>query len=288
MLINFLAAMLLPFAGPYRVLAFRRGGSFRTISEGVLTWMVIGYPLSIATFSPQAGAGMAWLWVVLIVGGWVQMFATWCTATLDPSSSHAWAAKGEFAYTLGATILIHVLCGEGSSMFFAIGYVCSEGELGLRRWMPEDTRRVLAAGHAASAWTIRAVPAVGGAALGVICPLGRGVWGFVRSAWSARRAAQAQAPQIARAGFWNRVGSYLVGHIIFSILTGAFGLWGIIKYFSYVLAAILAMMGWDLTPPDSVREEARGVISRFKEKVKDEKEEAHERINDKISRFKSR
>lgn len=89
-----------------------------------------------------------------------------------------------------------------------------------------------------------------------------------------------RAPGTHRVGFWNRVGTYLVGHFIFSMLTGVISIWGLMKYSTYVMAAMCSLAGWHMTPPEEVQQEKTTLIARAKERFKEETEEIKERAKE--------
>lgn len=78
----------------------------------------------------------------------------------------------------------------------------------------------------------------------------------------------------------GRVAVFVLGNLVLSVLMGRIGIWKIIKGIGYVLAVILAFLGWDVRPP--AEDQAAG--HSFVEKVKDAAEERFEKMKEKMER----
>jgi hypothetical protein len=301
-----LSVPLTLFAGPYRVLAFKFR-AFGGIGLGFITWIGIAlvFPACIAAFSNVDSWWIAWAF--LATCAYIQMFVQWCSKAprRDPASPHCWLGWGEPLLAVALSIAASAACGPGGMAFFLTGYACSTADwllCRLRRrllaWTPADTARSLAPAYAAAArlqalaragaqWAAWASPICARFTFRYGLILASGAALLLRGAWSvlaarAQQPALAQGPSVRSPGFVSRVASFVVGHMIFSLLTGALGFWGLAKGIGLILSIPAALILWvcggrpDL--PHFAKEDARSVISRVKEGLEDKKEDAIERL----------
>jgi hypothetical protein len=319
--IDMLLTLLPLFSGPYRVVAYK----FRTfggIRRGCVTWIGIGlvFPACVVT---SACGDLWWIaWVALVVCAYIQMIVKWCSTSpaLDVTLPHCWIGRGEpvFAFILACAVAMG--CGAGGGAFVVTGYACSTIDWPLRRlrlrvetWTPGDTARLLAPARNAIAWTkiathhaitwltayariatararwampicFSVMRRYGLAIASVMATSLRFVWGFLLK--------RAQRPPMAPGGhygrppsFVGRVMTFVVGHLVFSLITGTFGFWGIMKFTGTILAIPAAILLWALGgKPDLpwfAKDDARGAIARVEEVLADKKDELEERWHDK-------
>lgn len=304
------------FAGPYRILAYKPR-AFGGIATGCITWL--GVALAFPAFVSVSPTDCWWMaWAFLASCAYVQMFAQWCSTSprRDPASPHCWAGRwGEPFLAIALCFAAGVAGGPGAGLFFVLGFLCSTADWLLRRlrrrwaaWTPEDTARLRApilaaaarlralAGSAAQ-WTRWATPIGGRFALRYGLLAASGVALLLRQARAtlAARATQpglAQGPVARQPGFVSRVATFVVGHTIFSMITGTLGLFGLIKGVGLILSIPAAMLLWLLGGkadlPHFAKDDARSVISRAKEALGDEKEELLQRLHDKREALQER
>lgn len=299
--------LLTLLAGPYRAVAFKLG-TFGGVGTGLLTWagIIIGYPVCVALSGPpDSPQGFLFSWGALILIGWIKMFACWCSSQprRDAGQSHCWAGSSEPLIALMIGMTAAAGSGLGGFVFFLAGYASSLVQIGLVRlrlfckaWTPEDTKRVLSP---VGMGTVRAAAGLRVGAMS-LAPVAMAVFAltkslFARAAQPAAADVQAEGavagaagvvtPGVATPGyrppsFSGRVMSHIVAHFVISLITGAIGIGVILKYFTYVLAFILMLLGWELNPPDAVKEEANDVMQRGAELYGHEKAELGERFDE--------
>jgi hypothetical protein len=319
--IDTLSTLLALFSGPYRVVAYKLR-SFGGIRRGCVTWIGIGLVFPACVVISACGEWWWIAWVALVAWAYIQMVAKWCSTSpeLDATSSHCWIGRGEPVFAVVLAIAAGMVCGAGGTMFFLTGYACSTADWLLRRlrlrvetWTPSDTARLLAparnavarmtvTGRNAKAWltaAARMAAARGrsaapiyssvmrryGLAIAAVAATSlRFVWGFLLK--------RAQRPPAAPGGhygrppsFGGRVMSFVVGHMVFSLITGTLGFWGIMKFIGTILAIPAAILLWALGgKPDLpwfAKDDARGAIVRVEEVLADKKDELEERWHDK-------
>jgi hypothetical protein len=326
--IDSLLSFLTLFSGPYRVVAYKLR-SFGGIRRGCVTWIGIAlvFPACIVT---STYGDLWWIaWVALVVWAYIQMVAKWCSTSpeLDATSPHCWIGRGEPVFAVVLAIVTGMVCGPGGGAFVVTGYACSTIDWLLRRlrlrvetWTPSDTARLLAPARNTVIWlTIAAGNAVAwltataciaaarvrpalpmyssvirhyGLAIASVTATTLGyVWLFLVK--RAQRPPTAPSEHYRRwPSFSSRVTSFVVGHLVFSVITGTLGFWGIMKGIGMILAIPAAILLWmvggkpDL--PEFAKEDARGAITRVKEALADKKDELEERWQEKKEALRER
>jgi hypothetical protein len=249
-----LAVLLTVLAGPYRVVAYKFR-SFSGIGHGLLTWIGIGlvFPVCTGFFSRPDTWWVAW--VALAVCGYVQMFVKWCRTAprLDPASPQCWFGNAELFFVVALVYAANLVCGPGGAAFFLAGYACSTAQWMLRRLASRPSRDT--EWPHASARTTAAGMAYG--------------------------PAQGYYPR--PPSFGSRVASYLAGHMLFSIITGAIGFWGILKAFGMILtipaAVLIWMLGGKADLPEFAKHDARSFFSRVADSLRDKKDDVMEKLH---------
>lgn len=96
------------------------------------------------------------------------------------------------------------------------------------------------------------------------------------------QSAAAVAGAVKSPTFLGRVCSFVVGHLVFSLITGAIGFWGIVKGFGMILAIpsaiLLYLLGGKGELPGFIQNDAKGVMRRAGEALGDKKEELYDRL----------
>ena len=275
--INALSLGLTPLAGPYRVLAYKFR-SFGGIGSGLLTWFGIVFVYGwcrmrwFRLFEPEPLAVP--LFAAMVVMGWVQMFAKWCSSRepRDPAESHCWFGRGEPVFALALSGAAEY--GASMGRYYLAGYLCSSLQIGLARlrgrleaWTPEDTERL--AGWARA----------GAAPLKALAP----------------RKTEAVAPgaTVRRTTFAGRVMSHVVAHFVIAGITGTLGIWGIVKFLGLILVIPAWLILWATGGdpgglPGFAKEDVRSGLERMREAVGETKEELGERLETGKERLKER
>lgn len=284
-LINFVIALATPFAGPYRLLAWkpRTFGGFGT---GLLTWFGIFflYPV-MGTISPA----FAYCWLALILLAWIKMFAQWCSnkPRRDEGENHYWFGSYELVF---ATILLLLARLIGSRWFFEAGFVCSllqTSLVNLRRrlegWTPEDTERLVRPLRdvAPEAAQVKA-GATSAGSIGL---------SILRYAFWRKPTPVAQGSGVVvyqPLTLTQRVKSHLVAHMIISFFGGALGINVLAAVVSLALALPLWMMGAEVHLPSFATAPIWGLYERVKNGLAETKEKAVERLKDKQEEIKER
>jgi hypothetical protein len=326
--IDVLLALFTLFSGPYRVVAFKFR-SFGGIGLGSVTW--IGIALAFPACVVVSTHGDSWwmAWVALIVCAYIQMFAKWCSTRppLDAAFRHCWIGRGEPFFAFVLVFAAGMACGPGGTAFFLIGYACSTMDWLLRRlrlrletWTPSDTVRLLAPARNAvarlrvatrnAADRLTASARIAAARVRLALPIYSSVmrhyglaiasltattlgyvWGFLRQ--RAQRPPTAPGEHYTRSpSFSSRVMTFVVGHMVFSFITGAIGFWGIVKGIGLILAIPAAIILWavggkpDL--PDFAKDDARGAMHGFRDALEDKKDQALDRLRGKREELKER
>lgn len=304
-LIDLLMIPLTLFAGVYRVVAYKPL-TFGGIGTGLLTWIGIAAVYPACAFPPTPHRAQPWaigLWAALAVVAYVKMFNQWCSPVRrNPRRSHCWCGSGEPFFAFAFAIAMTAFAGNGAGMFFFAGFVCSMAQLWLlvlrgrlERWTPQDTDRLFAplrAGQARAAalaaWVKQAVPTAGRFALARAL-LGCSFTGMALRAawlfWRGRAAARTAAAATAHARpptFMGRVGSFLVGHAVWSIVVGGLGLGVVFKTIGLILtipaAIIIWIAGGEARLPGYAEDATHSTISRIEAGLKGQKDKALKRL----------
>ena len=263
-IINVLLVLLTVFAGPYRVVAFK----FRTfggIGLGLVTWLgvAIAFP-DVRRHVPARG--------FIVAGGLggahhirlhpdvrqvVQQRAApgrRLPALLDRQVGAALRHRPLLHGKRGLRPRRHDVLPDGLCMQH--GRISAPA---LRRrcevWTPRDTQRLLAPVRIAiarvTAWVTWASPICGRLIVRYGLLLASATAAALQCVWLfLLRRAQQPAPALAQGQyvrpptFGSRVMSFVVGHMLFSLITGAIGFWGIVKGIGLILAIPAAILLW--------------------------------------------
>jgi hypothetical protein len=134
-------------------------------------------------------------------------------------------------------------------------------------WAPEDTERVASVLQGAGRMAGRLIPEH------KTSPAPPPVSGFVTPDGQAH--VVYAPPRQTSFGGW--VLRYLVGHTVFSLITGAIG----VNILLLPFALILWVGGWHVGLPGKAKQEARNFIQRARDAIKEEKEDAAELLEEK-------
>ena len=107
-----------------------------------------------------------------------------------------------------------------------------------------------------------------------------GTWGLAKWGWSKLWGAGT------RDTFAKKVAVVAVANLVVSVIVGKIGIWKLLHSLSYILAMILAMLGWKLEPPKDDQETAQTVMARLKEEADKKLDEMRSRHEAEITELK--
>ena len=283
--------LLEPFAGPYRVIVFK---PFTPgIIDGGLTWagVIAAYPLLATSADGLWSRVIFWLsWLGLIAltyhrmkGSKVSVAAVW-----DGIFRH-W----EPAVAMVLCLAMSRVCGIGLGWFLLAGFAASIMQAGIARsrsrclnWSPEDTQR-LGASLKTSSQGAASVAATGWGWLWFAIRTGAasifGFWFFLLRGTGmsfGKRKAEGDASAQRPPGFMNRVFAHVCASMIFSFVTGIIKFGTVIRWCAYFLAIPLALMGWNVDPPEAEKENKDGILHKAKELYVHTKEKVTDKVHD--------
>lgn len=229
----------------HRAVAWR-AGAFPGVWAGILLWSSLLLISFLVLVCDPALDGLL-LWMLLLVAIYVHMMWKWCTGrALDETRSQSWAGRAEPLFALGLSLVAAL--ADLPPIFFW-GYVASLIQIRitrvigwLDRWNTDRTARIKERVVGTTSWLRRtffpsqdAVPVPSPATAD-----GQGV---------------VYIHQSRRIGFTAWIARYLVGHAIFSLITGAIGFGLLLKIAGIPFAILLMLIGYEVSPPDYVAEE---------------------------------
>lgn len=293
-------------AGVYRLLTYKPRSMGRWESV-MVTWL--GVTFGYLVFAHTGTTASCVCWGLLVAAADIQTTIQYCSTRprREEGRNHSWAGRYEILFPFLFLACMSRGVGDGVMPFLLVGYVCSAVHNGIGRlsryydaWTPAQTDRLLAPLEAFGEWLISTGHAIGR----LIIRGAKAVWRAsiivgrfaIKHLLSPRPVANARGggpydhyyPYPPRTTFMGRVRSTIFAHLIISTVSGVLGINILVAFFGICLALPLWLMGAKVELPTIVKRPMQQAIERAKEGLSDLKEDASDRVGEKVKRIKNR